>query len=696
MAPVAPESFQSTSQTWSIDAGRVSGTIGGDRQYLGGIRFQTPDFTFQAEEASESYNDSRVEAIGSVSASGGGLDISAEIARVDRLTDDMQFSDAGLVLTNDELTARASAEQIRIAPDDRITLQELRFTTCPEDDEDWVFDARTLIIDEESGTATLRGATFRVGRIPVFKTPYFSLPIDDRRKSGFLTPVFAERDRTGFDLTLPYYLNLAPNFDLLLEPRLMQDRGTQIGSRFRYLVAASTGEFDLEHLQQDDVLNRSRYFAHYEHESLFGERWALTADINNVSDSAYFEDFGDNLGVISQTHLDRYIDLSYLAPRWSMVTRVQQYQSIDDLIDDADQPYERLPQLVFAGRWGDQLLGFESDIEAVRFDRTVGATGWRFDSTQELSLRFAGAGSYITPAVGYRHTRYRIDSQPGSAARTPSRNLPVASLDAGLRFERSVGQSSTWMQTIEPRLLYVRIPYEDQSDLPVFDTILPDFNLVQLFGKYEFTGPDRIADSNQLSFGLTTRLIETESGSERLSATLGQTRYRNPRRVMLPYETVIESTRSNYIAELGVGLSDKWNLDVGLQWNGETEDTVRSETRFEFRPEADRLFAIAYRQREALLEQGDISMIWPVTERWRLIGQYSYSLLEKKPLERLAGFEYEACCWRFRVTGRRYIVRSTGETDSTVSIQFELKGLTRGRASPEELLGRGILGARRN
>jgi LPS-assembly protein len=328
----------------------------------------------------------------------------------------------------------------------------------------------------------------------------------------------------------------------------------------------------------------------------------------------------------------------------------------------------------------------------VEFDHTIGDTGWRFDSTQEVSLRFGNAGFFVTPAVGYRQTNYQIDATPAAAGRSLSRGLPVGSLDTGLRFERTTGRERSWIQTIEPRLLYVHVPFEDQSTFPVFDTVLPEFNLVQLFSKYEFVGGDRVADTNRVSFGLTTRLIESDSGRERLSATLGQSRFREPRRVLLPDETMVDSTRSNYVARLDIAVGDHWNLDLGYQWNGETEESVRTETRFEFRPASDRLFGLGYRMREGLLEQGDLAMIWPLGERWRVIGQYSYSLLENKALERLTGIEYEACCWRLRLTSQHYIVRSTGQTDSTISIQLELKGLGNRGASPEELLGRGILG----
>jgi LPS-assembly protein len=351
--------------------------------------------------------------------------------------------------------------------------------------------------------------------------------------------------------------------------------------------------------------------------------------------------------------------------------------------------------MLFSGSWGDGRLSFDSRAEAVDFERAIGETGWRFDATQEVSLRFGSAGFHVTPAIAYRQTNYRLDETPAAAAQSLSRGLPVGSLDAGMRFERSAGREGSWIQTIEPRLLYVHIPYEDQSAFPVFDTILPEFNLVQLFSKYEFVGGDRVADANRTSFGLTTRLFGARSGRERISATLGQTRYREPRRVLLPDETSVDSTASNYVMRLDIGISNNWLVNFGYQWNGETKETVRFETGFEYQPAEGTLFGFGYRMREGLLEQGDLAMLWPVGDRWRLIGGYSYSLLEDKTLERRAGLEYEACCWLIRVQSHSYIVRSSGQTDNTVSIQFELKGLGGRGAAPDELLGRAILGQAR-
>ena len=492
---------------------------------------------------------------------------------------------------------------------------------------------------------------------------------------------------------MPYYLNLAQNYDLTLEPRYMSERGTQLRSMFRYLLPRSDGSFDFEYLPNDDETDQARRYVNLQHQTEFGEGWQVLSGIEEVSDDTYFEDLGSSLAVTSQTHLNRFLDIGYFAPYWTMLSRLQNYQTIDPVLTPEERPYERVPQMLFDGRWLGRRFGFASNTELVNFDRDVGVTGWRLDTTQEVSVRFARAGMYLMPAVALRQTNYWLDNPAPGADDTLTRSLPISSLDTGLTFEREAGRDAGWIQTLEPRLLYVHVPFEDQSQLPVFDTILPDFNLVQLFRKYQFVGPDRVTDTDQVSFGVTTRLIDATDGRERLTATLGQTRYLNAQRVSLPNTAPNDANASDYVAEIAIGLQDAWNLDLGYQWNDATDSTARLETRFEYRPKNDRLFGFGYRYRRDQLQQGDFSLVWPAADRWRIIGQYSYSFLEDEPLEQFLGWEYEACCWRFRMVGRRYVSR-TGETDDAISIQLELKGLSQRASSPEDLLDRGILGYR--
>jgi LPS-assembly protein len=679
--------------TLEISARRVG--LGADSalEFSDEVQLTYQECTVAAQNAT--VGEGAVDVLGRIDIACPDVTIYGEDAHYDTETETITFGSVGFDLP--KRPARGSAEQVELTSESRLSLTSALFTTCPPENVAWELSARDIDLDANLGVGKARGVKLEFKGVPILYSPYFSFPIGNQRKSGFLTPEPANRDRTGFDLTVPYYLNLAPNYDLLLEPRYMRMRGMQVGGDFRYLLPNSRGELGFEYLPNDKQTLTTRRYVNLQHESLFGPRdqFQVLTGLEEVSDETYFEDLGTSLSVTSQTHLNRFLDLSFFAPNWSVLTRFQNYQTIDPVLTDVERPYERVPQIVFGGRWGRRLVVFDSSTELVNFDRNVGTTGWRLDSTQELSLRFARAGMFLTPAVAVRQTNYWIDDPLPGEDDMLTRGLPIGSLDMGLKLEREKARGRrSWVQTLEPRLLYVRVPFEDQSNLPVFDTILPDFNLVQLFRKYQFVGPDRIADTDQLSFGVTTRLVDSANGRERLTATLGQTRYLDAATVTLPGVTPTDTDASDYVAEVGIGIRDSWALDLGHQWNSETSSTARTETRLEYRPKEDRLFGVGYRFRRDALEQADLSLVWPVSQRWRVIGRYSYSLLDKERLEDFVGWEYEACCWRLRMVNRNYVSRRTGETDSSISLQLELKGLSQRVTSPDELLDRGILGYR--
>jgi LPS-assembly protein len=687
-APAAAETPNPLDKTIEIESGPFEISRDSPAEFSSQVTIRYQDTTITTENAT--IDRDNIEALGSVTVTKPDVTVRAEDAELDRDADTLTFSSADFDLP--KKPARGSGEHIKLASAGFMSVANVLFTTCPVNNKSWELHAREIDFDTNAGLGTAHGVKLDFKGVPILWSPYFSFPIDNQRKSGFLTPSIGQRDRTGLDLAVPYYFNLAPNHDLTVTPRYMSKRGLQVVNEFRYLAPDSGGLLHFEYLPDDREFDETRRYLNFRHQTHFGDDWRIAVGIEDVSDDTYFEDLRTSLAASSLTHLNRFVDLTYYAPSWSMLTRVQDYQTIDSTLTDDQRPYQRQPQMLFAGRWLGPRLGFDSVTELVNFDRNVGVTGWRLDSSEEFSVRFARSGMYLTPAVGWRQTNYWLDEStvaPGTAT-TPSRGLSIASLDTGMRFEREAGDSGR-LQTLEPRLLYVHVPFVDQSQLPVFDTISPDFNLVQLFRKYQFVGPDRIADTSQLSFGVTTRLIDSK-GFERLTATLGQTRYLEDQHVSLPGTSPNNANASDYVAEMSYD-RDVWNVDLGFQWNSETDSTARAETRFEYRPKNDRLFGFGYRFRRDLLEQGDVSVVWPIADRWRIIGSYSYSFLESQSLEQFLGWEYDACCWRFRAVGRRYVGR-TGQQDSAINIQLELKGLSQGARAPEDLLDRGILGYR--
>ena len=323
-------------------------------------------------------------------------------------------------------------------------------------------------------------------------------------------------------------------------------------------------------------------------------------------------------------------------------------------------------------------------------------TGWRLNSAPQVELPIEKPGWFVVPAVTVDHTQYSLDNTAPGIDKDPSRTVPIASLDLGLHFERLMDSSDGRVQTIEPRILYVHVPHREQNDLPVFDTILPDLNLVQLYRKNRFLGVDRITDTDQLSIGVTSRILETSSGRELVSATIGQALYLSEQGVSIPGQPMSVDDTSDYIAEVRFLLYDNLNFDVGHQWSSGNSGTTQSEARLQYRPQTNKILNLAYRFRRDSLEQGDLSWSWPLSQSWNFVGRYNFSFRDQRPLEQFYGLEFESCCWGLRLVSRRFISTRDGTRDSSIGLQLVLKGMTSVGTAADKMLERGILGYSRD
>lgn len=592
-----------------------------------------------------------------------------------------------------ERNARGSASILEINQEGRLELAGVGYTTCPPESEDWIIEAKSIDLDTRTGVGTAKGMRLRFKGLPILYSPYLSFPISDARKSGVLTPEFGSTGRSGNEFSIPYYWNIAANYDATLTPRLLTARGMQMGTEFRYMSDNSSGIAQIEYLPDDSEVNDNRHLIAFEHQTLFGNGWRNQIDFRQVSDNQYFEDLGGSLSISSITHLNRSLLLDYYGDHWSMLGLFQDYQTIDQAITPVDEPYRRVPQVRINGYWQDAFLGldYRFDNELVYFDRDVGVTGWRLNSAPQIELPIVRSGWFVKPGVTLDHTRYNLDNTLPGIDQEPSRTVPIASLDLGLQFERLMS-SADRVQTLEPRVLYVHVPFRNQADLPVFDTILPDLNLVQLYRKNRFLGVDRITDTDQLSVGITSRILDTNSGRQLMSATIGQARYLSTQDVNLPGQTMSVAETSDYIAEVRFLLYDNINFDVGHQWGGGSRGTTQSEARLQYRPATNKILNLAYRFRRDSLEQGDLSWSWPLAQSWNFVGRYNFSFRDREPLEQFYGLEFESCCWGLRLVSRRYISTRDGTRDSSVGLQLVLKGMTSIGTAADKLLERGILG----
>jgi LPS-assembly protein len=621
--------------------------------------------------------------------------------------------------------ARGTAQELRLTPKGVLDLKGVTFTTCPVNDTSWQLKAKEITIDSNSKIGTGRDAIVDFKGVPIFYLPWISFPLSDDRKSGFLFPAIGNTSNGGFQVTTPYYWNIAPNYDFTAEPTIYTRRGLDLGGDFREMSANQHGELDWNFLPYDSNFctqqadgslacgaSRSRVRLFDVAELAHGLR--LTVNAENVSDTSYFEDFAQGPEGASTAFLDRSAVLSYRDENWRVDAQVQQYQTID--IQDIqlyEKPYVRLPRIVVDSdfSFGDTFVthyGFDSEV--VDFRRYIDAPdteGWRFDLMPKASVDFTGPGYYVRPAVAFRMTQYDLDDLgPGQVESSPSRTLPIASIDTGLVFEKFTGSRDQRKLTLEPRVLYLYVPYRNQDQLPVFDTALPDLNPVQLFRLNRYVGADRVSDANQVSIGVTSRLLDAGNGRQFLSVTLGQTYYFKTPQVLLPGEVPPTGDTSDMVAQLSLTAYDDWSADIGEDWDPHNQSAERTTVNLQYKPGPDKVVNLAYRYErfqfipgqygqpgyEQGFDQVELSGTWPLKNHINLFAREVYSIRDDAELERFAGFEYRGCCWRVRLGSRRFVSTHEGTQTTGIWLQLELAGLAGVGSASDQFLTEEIRG----
>jgi len=571
------------------------------------------------------------------------------------------------------------------------------YTTCTGDVPAWRMTASRITLDRATDTGTARDATLRLRNVPVLYSPWISFPLSDTRKTGLLFPSAGHSSEGGFEFAQPWYWNIAPEQDATITPRYLEKRGLLLGAEYRYLRPHGQGQLRFEYLPNDDDYGDDRGTASLQHTESLGRGWSADVNLNYVSDKSYLEQLGNNLATSSTTHVESRGDLAYNNSWLGARARVQHYQTIDRNILPAAKPYERLPQLAFSTHLPerDRSLNYGLYGEFVSFDHDTNVDGLRLDVRPWVSFPMRSAGAFLVPRVSLWHTLYDLDGTAPASDSTPERTLPVASVDAGLFLEKTIKLGGNgYVQTLEPRLYYLYVPYESQDDIPTFDTGDYTFSYSQLFRDNRFSGTDRLGDANQVALAITTRLLEDRTGRERLRASVGQIRYFRDRKVALPTGTRLNEDSSDLIGEIATALGAGWSARGGVQWDPHATRTRKSSIDLRYLPDDRRVLNLGYRlsRDSADIEQTDVSFRWPLGPQWGVVGRWNWSLQEDSSLETVGGLEYNGCCWAFRAVGRRNLNTSTGDFNTGIYFQLELKGLAGFGSKTESFLKRSIPG----
>jgi LPS-assembly protein len=725
----------------------------------GDVVMRQGSMQIEADEASLHQAENRGELTGDVKLRDNGALIVGDHAEVQLDTGAAQIDNAEYVMHTSRV--RGSALYAKRAENAIIRLKDGTYTTCEPNSNAWEIKGNNITLNPATGFGTATNATLRVKDIPVLYTPYIYFPIDSRRQSGFLPPSFSSGSKTGFMLVTPYYFNLAPNYDATLYPRFMAKRGTMMEGEFRYLTPNSEGQFggaylndsDDERSQQTDY-QKDRWMINWQHKGGLGTRLVEQVDFTDISDPYYFQDLeSDQIGIEKHDFINQQGSLTWRGDTYQAGLNVQAYK----LATVADiTPYNRLPQLTLNGTlpFHPEGLNFSYATEAVRFDRDLQngdytnedggdpvprldrnvtglarANGNRFNFVPAISLPMGTSYGFIKPTVKYAYTQYDLDLDSigksqiagGSYDKSPSRSVPISSIDSGLYFDRNTSLFGTnYRQTLEPRLYYLYVPYEKQDDIPVFDTSEYTFDYDSLFRDNRFSGSDRIGDENKISLGITSRWIE-DNGFERQRFSIGQAYYLEDRKVQLPGldyrdRSDAQSDVSPYALQYVYRFNRDWRFNSDFNWDPDSRSTRSGSAMFHYQPEdnPNKVVNVGYRYRNDLvrydtatgtwkvgggdygtpgtpgyvkdyykIQQHDMSVIWPLAPQWNLISRWQYDYNRSRTLEAFGGFEYDNCCWKLRLINRYWVdydeysqaAPENEKGDHGLFLQIVLKGL---------------------
>ncbi|RQP22372.1 LPS-assembly protein LptD [Piscinibacter terrae] len=630
--------------------------------------------------------------------------------------------------------AGGSAQRIDFLDDQRAVATAATYTSCPTDgsgDPAWLLSTSKVKMDFEANEGIAEGAVLRFMGVPILGAPVLSFPLTDARKSGWLPPnIYPLDSKSGFVMSVPYYWNIAPNRDATITPGFATKRGVSLGTELRYLEPHYNGNLNLDLMPNDKLTGKSRYAVTFSHDAALIGNTNLAVRALRVSDDDYWKDFPRNLNTITPRLLLSDVQASKPLGEWTTYARAMQWQVLQNT--DApitEAPYQRLPQIgarTLQRLGGGLELGFEGEFNRfVNPDGTLAAdlsrpTGVRAHTLASIARPWLTPGWSFTPKLSLNAAAYSLDQPMSDGRRTASRIIPTLSVDSAWVFERD----TRWFgrevrQTLEPRLLYVNTPFRDQTLLPNFDSAGKDFNFETIYTENAFSGVDRVSDAHQLTAGVTTRLLEPDTGAEAVRLGVVQRFLFRDQRIT-PEGTPFTQRFSDILLLGSSNLIPRWHLDGTVQYNPDTHSAVRSIVSARYSPGPYRTINATYRLARGLSEQVELGWQWPLygplpagvddspapAKELRVtggsgsckgtmyaVGRVNYSTRDSRVTDAVVGLEYDAGCWIGRLVAERL---STGRSEATTRLlwQLELVGLSRLGSNPLQVLKDNIPGYR--
>jgi len=712
-----------------VSGDKLSGQTDGVVTVEGAAELRRHDTVIRADQLSFDQSSNTARAQGNVLVNRNGNRFEGPSLELNVDTSEGSFEQPTFSLLQSE--GQGDASRVDFLDADRLSAHDARYSTCPRTPgapwmPDWLIRASRVDLDSAKQEGTAVGGVLEFKGVPLLGAPYLSFPLSDARKSGFLPPSINLDNVSGLEISLPYYLNLAPNIDATLYPTAMSKRGLDLAGELRYLQPSWNGQVRAAYMPTDPLRDASRWAYSVQHnqaltggpglrvlglDGAFGAR----LNLNRVSDDNYWRDFPRSSTSLTTRLLASEGVLSWGRGPWSFSAGAYRWQTLQDAEAPIIPPYDRLPSL--AARYVQNgftlggLRGWDAALltEYTRFrsDRllTGQANGARTLAVAEISRRWQTPGWYVRPRLQLHTTHYRFDTPLSNGALSASRAVPTVSLDSGVVFERSASYfGRDFTQTLEPRAFFTYTPFRDQSRLPNYDSGANDFNFASIYSENVFVGNDRIADTRAITLGASSRLLDPDTGAEVVRLGVAQRYLLTDQEVTLPGFAPQRERLSDVLLGARVQWDPRWRTDATVQFNPETGESTRTTLGARFMPGSFRVLNAAYRLQRGVSEQVDVGWQWPLADftsnpapaqgvpgrglgagRWYSVGRINYSMPDRKIVDLVAGFEYDAGCWIGRLVLERLQV-GTSSANQRILFQLEFSGFSRLGSNPLQSL----------
>jgi LPS-assembly protein len=695
----------------------LEGEVDGVTVMQGGAELRRHDTVMRADRIEHDKRTGETKAQGNVLINRNGDRFTGPDAEVNVNTHWGHFNQPEYSLLKNE--GKGDARRVDFMGDDRTLVHDGRYSTCPRPPgstwmPDWIVRASSIELDRVEDIGIAKSGVIEFKGVPILAAPILSFPLSDQRKTGALPPSLSISTQSGVELTTPYYFNIAPNYDATVTPTLMTKRGLDLSGEFRYLQPAYLGNLRASYMPSDRLRDDDRWAVAFRHNQQLtrplggGGPLGLRVNLNKVSDDNYWRDFPRTITSLTSRLLYNEVLLGWNAGPWSASAGMYRYQTLQDVDAPITPPFDRLPSMGFAYEQPNLTLfgapGWDLSLSTnvTRFERSVLSAGVstgqkiggdRAVAVAQIGRRWQAPGWYVMPKAQVHLARYGNDNTTGSTV-SASRSVPTVSIDSGLVFERPAEFFGTrYIQTLEPRAFATWTPFRDQSKLPNYDSASRSFNYSSMFAEHAFSGNDRISDTRAVTVGVSSRLLDPATGAEVVRLGVAQRALLADQLVTLPGGSPVTERLSDTLFAARVQWDPLWSVDANVQYNTKTRESRRTTLGGRYTPGPYRVLSAAYRIEKGVSEQLDLGWQWPLSGiwgrapdpvpgralgpgQWYGVGRLNYSMPDRKLVDVIAGFEYDAGCWLGRIVMER-LQTSSNTSDRRILFQLEFNGFSK-------------------